>query len=152
VPGLLADVQEENCVETSQELLTNENFLKNIVTGDETWVYGYGVETKMQSSQSMGKWFCDQKSTDESVKAQADIGCVFYWNGIFHHKFVPRGQMVNKQLYQEILARLRDAVRRKTSHGFCSTTMPRLIRRSSSAVIWQKIRHPLCSIHPILRN
>jgi len=30
-----------------------------------------------------------------------------------HHEFVPRGQMVNKQLYQEVLARLRDAVRRK---------------------------------------
>ena len=37
----------------------------------------------------------------------------FDWKGIVHHEFVPRGQMVNKQLYQEILARLRDAVRRK---------------------------------------
>jgi len=37
----------------------------------------------------------------------------FHWKGIVHHEFVPRGQMVNKQLYQEVLARLRDAVRRK---------------------------------------
>jgi len=37
----------------------------------------------------------------------------FDWKRIVHHEFVPRGQMVNKQLYQEILARLRDAVRRK---------------------------------------
>jgi len=37
----------------------------------------------------------------------------FYWKGIVHHEFVPRGQMVNKQLYQEVLARLRDDVRRK---------------------------------------
>jgi len=29
---------------------------------------------------------------------------------IFHHEFVPCGQMVNKQLYQEVLACLRDAV------------------------------------------
>ena len=36
----------------------------------------------------------------------------FDWKGIVYHEFVPRGQMVNKQLYQEILARLRD-VRRK---------------------------------------
>ena len=39
----------------SQELVdranTNENFLKNIVTGDKTWVYGYDVKTKAQSSQ-----------------------------------------------------------------------------------------------------
>ena len=29
---------------------TGENFLKNVITGDETWVYGYDVETKVQSS------------------------------------------------------------------------------------------------------
>ena len=33
------------------------------------------------------------------------------WKGIVHHEFVPHGQMVNKQLYQEVLACLRDAVR-----------------------------------------
>jgi len=59
VPLLLTDDQKENRVEISQELLANangdENFLKNIIRGDETWVYGYGVETKMQSSQWMGK-------------------------------------------------------------------------------------------------
>ena len=59
MPRLLTDDQKENRVEISQELLANangnENFLKNIITGDETWVYGYDVETKMQSSQWMGK-------------------------------------------------------------------------------------------------
>jgi len=39
--------------------------------------------------------------------------CFLIGKGIVHHEFVPRGQMVNKQLYQEVLARLRDAVRRK---------------------------------------
>ena len=38
----------------------------------------------------------------------------FDWKGIAHHEFVPRGQMVNEQLYQEVLARLRDAVCRKS--------------------------------------
>jgi len=37
----------------------------------------------------------------------------FDWKGIVHYEFAPRGQMVNKQLYQEVLARLRDDVRRK---------------------------------------
>ena len=40
VPRLLTDDQKENRVEISQELLANangnENFLKNIITGDET--------------------------------------------------------------------------------------------------------------------
>ena len=41
VPRLLTDDQKENRVELSQERLANangnENFLKNIITGDETW-------------------------------------------------------------------------------------------------------------------
>jgi len=36
----------------------------------------------------------------------------FDWKGIIHHDFVPSGQMVNKELYQEVLAPLRDAMRR----------------------------------------
>jgi hypothetical protein len=33
----------------------DESFLKRIITGDETWVYGCCVETLMQSSQWVGK-------------------------------------------------------------------------------------------------
>ena len=59
MPHLLTDDQKENRVEISQEMLANangnENFLKKIIIGDERWVYGYDVETKMQSSQWMGK-------------------------------------------------------------------------------------------------
>jgi len=35
------------------------------------------------------------------------------WKGIIQHEFLPYGQMVNKKLYQEVLAHLRDAVHRK---------------------------------------
>jgi hypothetical protein len=27
----------------------NENLLRNVITGDKTWVYGYDTETKEQS-------------------------------------------------------------------------------------------------------
>ena len=53
VPRLLTDAQKENRVTVTQELFdrsnADENFLKNVITGDETWVYGYDVETKVQS-------------------------------------------------------------------------------------------------------
>ena len=59
VPHLLTDDQKDSRDEIIQELFANangnENFLKKIITGDETWVYGYDFETKMQSSQWMGK-------------------------------------------------------------------------------------------------
>ena len=55
----MTDDQKENRVEISQELIananSNEDFLKNIITGDETRVYRYDVEIKIQSSQWMGK-------------------------------------------------------------------------------------------------
>ena len=31
----------------------------------------------------------------------------FDWKGIVYHELVPRGQMVNKQLYREVVARLK---------------------------------------------
>ena len=82
VPHMLTDDQKENRVEIRQELLTNangkENIFNNIITGDETLVYVYDVETKMQLSQWMGKGSSQpRKNTDESVKFQGDVGCVF---------------------------------------------------------------------------
>jgi len=66
VPRLLTEEQKQNRITVSQELLnrsnTDENFLKNVVTGDETWVYGYDVATKVQSSQWVGKSSPRQKS------------------------------------------------------------------------------------------
>ena len=41
------------------------------------------------------------------------LAVFFDWEGIVHHEFVPHGQIVNKQLYQEVLASLREAVHRK---------------------------------------
>jgi hypothetical protein len=59
VPRLWTEEQKQNRITVSQELLdrsnTDENVLQNVITGDETWVYGYDVETKVQSSQWVGK-------------------------------------------------------------------------------------------------
>jgi len=77
VPRLLTDDQKENRVEISQELPTsansNENFLKNITTGDETSVYGYDVETKMQSSRWMGKWSPRPKKKKKARMSRSKI-------------------------------------------------------------------------------
>jgi len=37
----------------------------------------------------------------------------FDWKDIFLHEFVPCGQMVNKQSYQDVLVHLRNTVHRK---------------------------------------
>lgn len=65
-------------VEISQELLAtandNENFLNKIIIGDNTWVYGCDIETKVQSLQWVAKGLLVQTSM---VNDQGDVGCVF---------------------------------------------------------------------------
>ena len=58
VPRLLTDDQREQRQKIAGDVLEGSyedvQFLKNIVTGDESWVYGYDPETKQQSSQWKG--------------------------------------------------------------------------------------------------
>ena len=55
VPRLLTSHQKQRRVEVCQELQETSNsdptFISRIITGDESWVYGYDPETKQQSSQ-----------------------------------------------------------------------------------------------------
>jgi histone-lysine N-methyltransferase SETMAR len=55
VPRLLSEDQKalrvSLCRELKQQARDDPNFISNIITGDETWVYDYDPETKQQSSQ-----------------------------------------------------------------------------------------------------
>ncbi|XP_042243396.1 protein GVQW3-like [Homarus americanus] len=55
VPRLLSQEQKEFHAEVAKDLLQTTNndrhFLKQVITGDESWVYDYDPETKAQSSQ-----------------------------------------------------------------------------------------------------
>lgn len=55
VPRLLTAEQKENrvsvCTELKDRLDADPDFMAKIITGDESWVYGYDPETKIQSSQ-----------------------------------------------------------------------------------------------------
>jgi hypothetical protein len=62
----------------------------------------------------MGKGSLQPKKARMSrSKIKVLLIVVFDSKGIVHHEFVPCGQMVNKQLYQEVLTHLRDALHRK---------------------------------------
>ena len=54
VPRLLSDDQKalrvSVCRELKQQARDYTSFISSIITGDETWVYGYDLETKQQSS------------------------------------------------------------------------------------------------------
>jgi transposase len=84
--------------------------LKTIVTGDETWVNGYDVETKAHSSQWVGQGLPRPKKARMSPSNMKVMLVFFDWRGIIHHEFVPRGQTINKEFYVAFLKRLREAV------------------------------------------
>lgn len=57
-----------------QNKINNDaELLKRVISGDETWVYGYDVEVKSQSSN------------------------VVDFNSTVHHEFLPQNQTVNEE-------------------------------------------------------
>jgi len=115
VPRLLTDDQKENLFEIRQELLAKangyENYLKNIITGKKRWFMGMMLKQRCNRRSGWRNGIIDLKKARMSrSKFKVMLVVFFDWKGIVNHEFVPRGQMVNKQLYQEVLTRLRDAV------------------------------------------
>ena len=117
LPLLLTDDQKDSRVEISQKLLDNanynENILMKIVTMNESWVYLHDVETKMQSSQCMVIGSPRPKARISRSKTSVFLVAILDWKGIVQYEFAPRGRVENKQLFQDILAHLREAVGRK---------------------------------------
>ncbi|GFV81724.1 histone-lysine n-methyltransferase setmar-like protein [Trichonephila clavipes] len=93
-----------------------------IITGDETWVYGYDPETKQQSSQ----WkFPSEPRPKKARQSRSNIKSMlivfFYYEGIVHHEYAHTGQIIKKEYYIEVLKRLRNFGNPVT--GFFITTM-----------------------------
>jgi len=89
-------------------------FLKYIVTGDESWVYGYDPETKQLSPQ----WKSPtsprpKKGRQVRSKTKVMLLAFFDSEGIVHHEYAPDEQTINKEFYVEVLRRLRESVRWK---------------------------------------
>ena len=100
VPRLLKDSEMAKRVSESRKFLRRwrkdrENFLKRIITWDETWIYFFDPETKMQSSQ----WKMDMSPPPKKAKVSKTVGkhmfIIFDMNGIILSHAVPKGQTVN---------------------------------------------------------
>lgn len=118
IPKLLNFDQKNNRMNIAQELLNDVNndpsLLERVITGDETWVYGYDVETKAQSStwkHSTSPRAKKARQVRSNVKVLLTV--FFDFNGIVHQEFLPQGRTVNKEYYLEVMRRLREAIRKK---------------------------------------
>jgi hypothetical protein len=101
-------------MERKQQVRNDPDFLSKVVTGDESWIYGYDPETKQQSSQ----WKCPSsprpnKAQQVKNNVKSMLICFFYIDRIIHKEFVPPGQTVNAKFYCDVLRQLREHMRRK---------------------------------------
>lgn len=125
VPRLLTDEQRERrvqaCLELQNQLQADQEFFSKVITGDETWCYGYDPETKQQSSQWKSPHSPRPKKC-RMVKSyiKTMLICFFDIRGIVHSEFVPPGQTVNQHYYLQVLKRLRESIRKKRTNLWLS--------------------------------
>ena len=122
VPRLLIDDQREQCQTIARDLFERScedvQFLKNIVTGDKSWVYGYYPETKQLSTQWKGPTSPrPKKGRQVWSKTKVMLLAFFYSVGIVHHEYTSDGQTINKGFYMEVLQCLHESVRWKRQDG-----------------------------------
>jgi len=91
-----------------------EDFLEQIITGDETWVHQYCPETKAQSM----AWKHPGSSTIRKFKTSTSSGkltATMFWDMhvVLLLHFSPPPETVNSAAYQATLKKLKRAVQRK---------------------------------------
>ena len=106
--------QKEHHAAVANDLIqttTNEpDFLTNVITGDEPWVYGYDLETKSRSSQSKSPCSPHLKKVQQSLsKIKTRLTVFFDWEGVVH-EYTPSGKTINKEYYLNVLHWVRDAI------------------------------------------
>jgi hypothetical protein len=102
------------CMELKEQVRNDPDFISKVITGDESWIYGYNPDTKQQSSQ----WKCPssprpKKARQVKSNVKSMLICFFDTDGIIHNKFVPPGQTVNAKFYCNVLRWLREDMRQK---------------------------------------
>jgi len=130
---------------------SDSSFLGNAITGDETWVYGYDPETRVQSSQ----WKppsspCAKKAHQSRSNIKVVMIVFFDRDGIVRAEFVPRNTTVNSEYYKGLLERLRNNVHRKrpekwaTGFILCHDNAP----CHTSLLVWQFLSHKNFAVSP----
>ena len=152
IPKLLTEQQKELHMEIAQDMLNCANndleFTKTIITGDETWVYGYDPENKFQSSQWQHTESPRPKKGQVCSNVKVMLTCFFDSHGIVHHEYSTECQTINKEYYLKFLHRLCNGVQRKwpdmwTENNFTMTLLL-LIPPMQSQVFWPKTKWHLC--------
>jgi histone-lysine N-methyltransferase SETMAR len=121
MPKLLTMEQTQLSLEVSQDMLYYANsdpeFLNNVTTGDESWVYRYYPGTQAQSHRgNIQHPIQHPRGQQKARQVRSNVKMLtvlFDSRWVVYHKYEPQGQNINKEYYLEGLRCLHDAVRRK---------------------------------------
>jgi histone-lysine N-methyltransferase SETMAR len=151
VPRILTPEQMEQRLSISVELrdrvTSDPNFFQNLITGDESWVYGYDSETKVQSSQRKTLNPPRPKKERQS-KASVKVMLIVFFDleGTVRSEFVPSGTRANSAYYKGVLERLRNNVRRKSPQK--SDKKNTMCPHPPYSTDLAYMRYMLCPSHP----
>ena len=101
-------------LELCDRAASDSSFSGNVIMGDETWVYGYDPETRVQSSQWKSP---SSPRANKARQSRSNIKMMmivlFDLDGIVRAEFVRRNATVNSEYYRGLLECLRNDARRK---------------------------------------
>jgi len=138
-------------LELRDRATSDSSFFGNVLTGDETGVYGYDPETSVQSSQWKSPSSPHVKKARQSrsnIKVMMIVFCDL--EGIARAEFVPRNTTVNCEYYRGLLECLRNDVRRERpekwansfilhhDNALCHTSLP----------VWQFVSNKNITVCP----
>ena len=97
-----------------EQLETEPNLLKRVITGDESWIFKYDPLTKRQSLEWKSALLPRPKKT-RVFKSKIKVMLIAFFDvhGIVHAEFLLQGQTINQHVYKNILRRLMRSVREK---------------------------------------
>lgn len=95
------------CQDILERLETESDLLGKVITGDESWIFEYDLETKRQSLQ----WKSPasprlKKAKPSKSKVKVMLIAFFDVRGIVHSEFLPQGQTITQYVNTEIMQRL----------------------------------------------
>ena len=118
VPRLVNEGQKERRVQVCQDILeqlkTEPNLLKSVVTGNESWRFGYDPLTKRQSLEWNSALLPrPKKAMVFKSKIKVMLIAFFDVHVIVHAEFLPQGQTIDQHVYKNILRHLMHSVKEK---------------------------------------
>ena len=150
IPKLLSGEQKQHRLQVAQELINrSENdadLLNSVITGDESWVYGYDPETKDQSSQWKSPGSPRPKKTRQSRSNVKTMMVVFFDSTGIVHQSTRNTIKVSLSVYAKTWGR-KGLHSGETGIGSSTMTTRRHIMHSPSLNFWTNSKF-LCLHNP----